>query len=100
MKEAFILIAVQCGNCKQAGPINPPLILFDKEQICDAGREIHKNTGVVCAEPSLVLVYNPAIVSNNVGVRKPLIHLPSGVNGNGAKQTKPVEEAAPATDGD
>lgn len=103
MKRAYILVAVQCSNCKVAGPVNPPLIFFRESEVIAAGSAMHKDSGVICTNPMLMLAYNHAFVSNNVGVQAPksIIHLPNGsTNGNGVKQTESVEAEAPEALGD
>jgi hypothetical protein len=82
MLDAFAITFMQCNTCKMtAAPIG--LIVRTKAEIPALASHLHKQSGLICGEPQLIVLYSSAVVSNSLFEKKPLLdsNLKNGDNG-------------------
>lgn len=58
----MIITAVQCGGCNQALAPNQPIMTTSKEDLVAAAQLLHSKAGIICPQPKLIIMYQPAFV--------------------------------------
>lgn len=68
--DAFIIQAVQCQNCKNLIASNKFVMALNKSELWQIGKDLHtayvRQNSVLCANPVLVVIFNPAIIDTNI----------------------------------
>lgn len=68
--QAFIPLAVSCANCSRTFQVDGIAVVNTLADVWKVAETLHmqgiKQTGVICANPSLSMMYNNVLMQNEV----------------------------------
>jgi len=69
---ANIVTSIQCAGCNQALAPTKPLMVTSKDDAIGAAELLHSQSGIICAERKLIVIYQPCYVDAQLLKKMPL----------------------------